>query len=281
VIALALFVGDNDTAREILRDCAAKRIAKQIDPDGRQPGTQPHRRWITASKTWKPVRSGPAGRTHRAGPLALPNRRRPGIRAALDWLIDHRTNWKHEQITSFNDARLLPLLRRAALHYQEKRYEDLITGLRGIDPVSDRINLLYPRQNQSDRRSAAINQRQAGSRSSAFRRSGKAAHHLHRVNADYKQTLECRRQSAHPIRMHRHSFVLSALLISGTTLFAADSVPPFPPDPRQSLERTCFQTGGAYSEMGTCAPTLRSFMASTPACPNASRPGATAVIAST
>ena len=34
------------------------------------------------------------------------------------------------------------------------------------------------------------------------------------------------------------------------SLIAADNPPPFPPDPGQNLERTCFQTGGAWSESG-------------------------------
>lgn len=35
-----------------------------------------------------------------------------------------------------------------------------------------------------------------------------------------------------------------------TPAFAAELPPPFPPDPNQALERTCFQTGGAWSNAG-------------------------------
>lgn len=42
---------------------------------------------------------------------------------------------------------------------------------------------------------------------------------------------------------------LSCLLSVGT-LSAAELPPPFPLDPQQVLERTCFQTGGAWSEAG-------------------------------
>lgn len=42
---------------------------------------------------------------------------------------------------------------------------------------------------------------------------------------------------------------LSCLLSVGT-LSAAELPPPFSPDPQQVLERTCFQTGGAWSEAG-------------------------------
>src|ERR1041384_206990 len=47
------------------------------------------------------------------------------------------------------------------------------------------------------------------------------------------------------MRMTRR--LLSALLGAGS-LVAAERVPPFPPDPNQQLERTCFQTSGPYSD---------------------------------
>ncbi|MCW5554684.1 MAG: hypothetical protein KIS67_21305 [Verrucomicrobiae bacterium] len=44
-------------------------------------------------------------------------------------------------------------------------------------------------------------------------------------------------------------FLLPGLPFVGA-LRAAELPPPFPPDPQQMLERTCFQTGGAWSEAG-------------------------------
>jgi hypothetical protein len=44
--------------------------------------------------------------------------------------------------------------------------------------------------------------------------------------------------------------VLVAVWLTGALRLAAALAPPFPADPKQSLERTCFQTGGAYSENG-------------------------------
>ncbi len=43
---------------------------------------------------------------------------------------------------------------------------------------------------------------------------------------------------------------LVAALFAGPSLFAAESAPAFPPDPQQALERTCFQTGQPWSELG-------------------------------
>jgi hypothetical protein len=40
------------------------------------------------------------------------------------------------------------------------------------------------------------------------------------------------------------------LLLAGAGLLGAAPAPPFPPDPQQQLERTCFQTGQGYSDAG-------------------------------
>ena len=47
-------------------------------------------------------------------------------------------------------------------------------------------------------------------------------------------------------------FLFGGLLFISLTraLLAADPAPPFPADPRQDLERTCFQTGQAFSPNG-------------------------------
>jgi hypothetical protein len=44
--------------------------------------------------------------------------------------------------------------------------------------------------------------------------------------------------------------VVSALLLARVPLPGAEVPPPFPADPEQALERTCFQTGSAWSNAG-------------------------------
>jgi hypothetical protein len=46
------------------------------------------------------------------------------------------------------------------------------------------------------------------------------------------------------------TLALLAAVLAGFRLVAAEGAAAFPPDPDQSLERTCFQTGQAWSEMG-------------------------------
>ncbi len=49
--------------------------------------------------------------------------------------------------------------------------------------------------------------------------------------------------------MRRFSPVWPAVVLVNSALLAADPAPPFPPDPQQARERTCFQTGGAYGDV--------------------------------
>ncbi len=50
--------------------------------------------------------------------------------------------------------------------------------------------------------------------------------------------------------MQSFTFGLTCACLTAASLFAAGPIPPFPPDPQQALERTCFQTGQGWSEMG-------------------------------
>ena len=53
------------------------------------------------------------------------------------------------------------------------------------------------------------------------------------------------------MRMHGSRLALPLILISlASRTLCADAVMPFPLDPEQDLERTCFQTGQGYSELG-------------------------------
>ncbi len=49
--------------------------------------------------------------------------------------------------------------------------------------------------------------------------------------------------------MRRFPPVWPAVVFASSALFAADPAPPFPPDPQQARERTCFQTGQTYSDV--------------------------------
>src|SRR5512135_838522 len=51
----------------------------------------------------------------------------------------------------------------------------------------------------------------------------------------------------HPISMFRLTHVRLAILLAASSVLAAGDQPPFPLDPGQRLERTCFQTAAPWS----------------------------------
>jgi len=52
--------------------------------------------------------------------------------------------WEYQNLTPITPGRLLPLLRRAAIAYNEPAYENKLEELAGEDWKADRVNLLYP-----------------------------------------------------------------------------------------------------------------------------------------
>ena len=80
--------------------------------------------------------------------------------------------------------------------------------------------------------------------------------------------------------MFRLTYVLP-FLCAAAPVIAAEAPPPFPTDPQQVLERTCFQTGAAWGPMGNLRSDVAIVYGIDPGCPNASKPGATAATAFT
>jgi len=147
VAAFARFVGDDDIARDVLEQVPARRIARQIEPDGRQP--------LELART----RSFDYSAMNLRGMFDLATLGEPlgvdlwnfetadgrSLRRALDWLLPYATGekpWQHRQIRAFDPSRLAPLLRRAAVAYQQPRYERAARQLT-TDPA-DRMHLLWP-----------------------------------------------------------------------------------------------------------------------------------------
>jgi hypothetical protein len=149
VATFALFVGENETGvKKLLEECKTKRIARQIEPDGRQPLELKRTKAFDYSQTNLRALFALATLGDRVGidlwRYETPDGR--GIRKALDWLIPFATGekkWEHEQITGLRGASLATLLRRTAVAYQDERYERLVEKLTGRRD-SGTMNLLYP-----------------------------------------------------------------------------------------------------------------------------------------
>ncbi|MHB0999455.1 MAG: alginate lyase family protein [Armatimonadota bacterium] len=150
VSALALYCGQESTARQILQD-STRRIVKQIDPDGSQPQEMVRTRPIHYS----------GYNLHAWFLLALMGDRfnidiwnyrtedGRSIRKALDWMIPYikgEKTIKALDAVPFNPDETAFLLRVAAIKYADRQYEDVLHNLKpapGAETMSQ-LDLLYP-----------------------------------------------------------------------------------------------------------------------------------------
>ena len=144
VASFALFVEDNATARRVLEQVGPRRIAQQIEPDGRMPYE------LARTKSFSYTHMNLRGFLHLAqlaehvdvdlwGYRSDDGR---SIEAALDWLepfVAGRADWAYEQITTFAPSSATSLYRRAARRLDKPAYRKL--GLAITDPVE---GLLWP-----------------------------------------------------------------------------------------------------------------------------------------
>lgn len=147
---IALFIGDTASARRICEGARARRIAKQIEPDGRQP--RELRRTLSFGYTlfnldglFRLARLG-----EHVGVDLWHCRTDDGrsIRAALDWVLPYATGrkqWDHKQIGKQNFRPLVRLLRQAARVYKEPAYEKDIEQLPDTGDELLWVNLFHPR----------------------------------------------------------------------------------------------------------------------------------------
>ena len=142
VVSFALFLGKKDLAKSVLETAKTKRIAVQIEPDGRQPLE------LARTKAWSYSVGNLDGLMQLAGlgetlGIDLWNyetRDGRSIRKALDFLTPFALNekkWTNQQLGEWPPQLLFPLIRLASRHYD---LHSLSTKLPPLNPV-DRINL--------------------------------------------------------------------------------------------------------------------------------------------
>jgi hypothetical protein len=136
--ALALFVGDRAQAKEILEQTKSRRIATQIEPDGRQP--QELRRTLSISYTFFNLEAlCTCARLGEHVGVDLWNFRTAdgrGLRAALEWVLPYalqEKQWENKQIKGGSFGPLYGLLRRAAVGCREPAYEQKAAKLPATD----------------------------------------------------------------------------------------------------------------------------------------------------
>jgi hypothetical protein len=148
VSAFAIFVERDGFAKKVLSELPTKRIARQIEPDGRQP------RELARTQAWNysvfnlEALFNAAALADKVGIDLWSYHADDGrsIRRALDWLFPYATGekkWPYQQITDFQPERIAPLLRRAAIRYRDPAYEQAIAKLGKTN--DERWQLLYPK----------------------------------------------------------------------------------------------------------------------------------------
>ena len=148
VAALAHFVGRSAIAKTTLQEFAAKRISRQIEPDGQQP------RELARTRGWDYSLFNLEAHFHAANLASsvgidlwrFQSHDRRSLRKALDWLIPFAVGekkWPYEQISPFEPKRIAPLLRRASIAFADGSYEDALRKLPGISGL-ERWQLLHP-----------------------------------------------------------------------------------------------------------------------------------------
>ncbi len=146
VSSFGLFLGKKEFAKDILQTARTKRIAAQIEPDGRQPLE------LARTKAWSYSVGNLDGlmllaRLGESVGVDLWNyQSRDGrsIRRALDYLVPvafGEQKWTYQQLGEWPPQMLFPLMRRAAARYRDPQFLALLERVPDIDPA-DRSRLL-------------------------------------------------------------------------------------------------------------------------------------------
>jgi hypothetical protein len=141
VICFAQFVGKRDLARRVLEEAREKRIAVQIEPDGRQPLE------LARTRSWSYSVSNLGGLVSLAClgeglGVDLWRYEAPGgrsIRNALAYLAPYALSgkeWPDRQLGGVNRSALHPLIRRAAVHDPLPLHREWARRVPSVDPAS-------------------------------------------------------------------------------------------------------------------------------------------------
>jgi len=146
VASYAMFLGDNDLAKNVLEEARHKRIATQVEPDGRQPLE------LARTRAWSYSVGNLDGLItlaefgERLG-VDLWNFRTSdgrGIRPALEFLYPFAVgdrHWTYQQINGWQPGILFPLMRRAAGRYKDNQFKSLMQKIPPAE-VAGRESLL-------------------------------------------------------------------------------------------------------------------------------------------
>jgi hypothetical protein len=136
------------TATNVLQAAGARRIARQVEPDGRQPlELDRTRAWSYSTMNLRGLML--LAILGESVGLDLWHYETPdgrSIRKALDYLTVFAVGdkeWAHQQLGGWSAREMVSPLRLAALRYPEAKYRDALRKLSKVDPA-ERALLLRP-----------------------------------------------------------------------------------------------------------------------------------------
>lgn len=146
VAAIAAFVGKTQLAKEILTTACQKRIAAQIEPDGKMPRELQRTKSFDYSVFNLRALTDLAclGQNLGVDLWQFQTKDDRSIRKALDFMapyIDREQKWPYEQIARVNRASLAMLLLRAEPKYPDAHYQSVLSkaGDEGLAASEDRL----------------------------------------------------------------------------------------------------------------------------------------------
>ena len=147
IASFALFAGKNDFAKQVLETAKQKRIAAQIEPDGKQPLE------LERTKSWSYstmnldglVQLAELGETVGVDLWSFQTKDGRGISPAIDYLYPFASDgkkWTYEQIEPLQPERLFSIMRRADRKYSDEKYKKMMSSVPKTEN-DDRFSLLY------------------------------------------------------------------------------------------------------------------------------------------
>jgi len=141
----ALFIGKKDLAKQIIETAKTKRIALQIEPDGRQPLE------LERTKAWsysimnldELMQLATLGDVVGVDLWNYQTSDGRSIRRALEYLYPFAVGekWKYQQLGEWKPQELYPLMRRAAVKYRDDKFKAMLSNIPNAD-ASGKENLI-------------------------------------------------------------------------------------------------------------------------------------------
>jgi hypothetical protein len=149
IVALALFTGRGDLAVAVCEAAKEKRVSVQIEPDGSQPMELDRTCSLlyTVMNTKGMLDLGILSRNVGVDLLGYATPDGRGIRKTIDWLIPYAVGekaWAWKQITDFDQGNFFEVFRRAAIYYEDPRYEAVLRAFDPKEVARHEMQLIYP-----------------------------------------------------------------------------------------------------------------------------------------